>query len=957
MVALPGLLLVAMIALGIVVSRPGLDSPRPKCPPLTDEPDDEKVRARLWQDPLTAIEQARTGNVPMPCGILTGMFCGHRGSVSRAERASAWNEEFTEKDTLVLSVLLDGRPYDDAAEHRLRTRYAVLAALSTSGYVPVDYEFLRVAQFNELSVPYERYRFDRSRPNERLAEGHATKVIVFWVDYSPLGDRPITELIQAGRGYVRPSRLRIIGPPHSDGLRDIYRDLSENHAEDCPHRNSRTIISPWATVPTGRLLEGTEVTSKAGKRAVDRTVPDDEKTCEALRDELASRRVLSTKADKGKKHVVLISEWDTQYGRVLADTFRKTLADHGTTGLDTFVYMRGLDGRLPGEDAPIEKKSESLSWNVSKQPEAPETNSAGALDKAQTDYLIRLGQQLYDLEREYKRDGGRIDAIGIVGSDVYDKLLILRALRSSFPGVVFFTTDLDARLMDKREQEWARNLVVASPFGLRLNQDLQGDIAPFRDAYQTSVYFATLKALDHRGTDLTGDLSVRMFEIARIGAFDFGAAGADAPWPHPFGDGRRAATFYTQAWFTVAGVLVLACLIIPACGRHLLFVVRIRRLLRKRTWRRVASFLKPGWWVAIPVFLLIEGVVLAIAIYKSHHRPLEEPWSAWGGVSVWPTIILRYLGVILCALYFWIMVRRVKRNVAALQKGFFDAVPETTITWKKIVASALFLPIPANDVEEIWSEYLKRRRYWVRGVRVALGVVIFVVGFMLLFFGLGKPYPPTRGGISYWSHVISIFEAVIAQNILLFIVLDVTVLSSWLVRHLLRSSGPARWTNNKYRKATAERGLLPEDLHEWRSVQLIGQHTAAIDPLIHFPAVVLVVMMLSRHRVFDAWDWPIPLQAVLLSSFLLLLYAAETLRCAAKKEKGNIVRRMRDHLARNYWRGQSFRERFQRVIDEVDNERRGAFSPLRENPILKALLIPAGSLGAVALLEYFRALH
>ncbi len=41
-------------------------------------------------------------------------------------------------------------------------------------------------------------------------------------------------------------------------------------------------------------------------------------------------------------------------------------------------------------------------------------------------------------------------AIGILGSDVYDKLLILRALRPRFPDVVFFTNNLDAQSRSRR---------------------------------------------------------------------------------------------------------------------------------------------------------------------------------------------------------------------------------------------------------------------------------------------------------------------------------------------------------------------------------------------------------------------------------------------------------------------------------------------------------------------------
>ena len=58
--------------------------------------------------------------------------------------------------------------------------------------------------------------------------------------------------------------------------------------------------------------------------------------------------------------------------------------------------------------------------------------------RAQYDYLRRLRRPIEEL--------GNVSAIGVVGSDVYDKLLVLRALKPYFPDCVFFTTDLDDSL-------------------------------------------------------------------------------------------------------------------------------------------------------------------------------------------------------------------------------------------------------------------------------------------------------------------------------------------------------------------------------------------------------------------------------------------------------------------------------------------------------------------------------
>ncbi len=74
--------------------------------------------------------------------------------------------------------------------------------------------------------------------------------------------------------------------------------------------------------------------------------------------------------------------------------------------------------------------------------------------------------------------GAEIRAIGVVGTDFYDKLLVLRALRKSFPRAWFFTTDLDAGFCHPEEYDHARNLLVASHFGLSLQRKLQGSDLP-----------------------------------------------------------------------------------------------------------------------------------------------------------------------------------------------------------------------------------------------------------------------------------------------------------------------------------------------------------------------------------------------------------------------------------------------------------------------------------------------
>ena len=60
---------------------------------------------------------------------------------------------------------------------------------------------------------------------------------------------------------------------------------------------------------------------------------------------------------------------------------------------------------------------------------------------------FRMAQRIRDEELEKIDERGTVSAVGIFGTDVFDKLLVMEALRPSFPGAVFFTTDLDSRLL------------------------------------------------------------------------------------------------------------------------------------------------------------------------------------------------------------------------------------------------------------------------------------------------------------------------------------------------------------------------------------------------------------------------------------------------------------------------------------------------------------------------------
>ena len=76
---------------------------------------------------------------------------------------------------------------------------------------------------------------------------------------------------------------------------------------------------------------------------------------------------------------------------------------------------------------------------------------------AETGYLQQIADHLQKIDEKLRQsDDGGITAIGILGSDVFDKLLVLRALRPNFPEALFFTTDFNAQTHDAR-RGWSKN--------------------------------------------------------------------------------------------------------------------------------------------------------------------------------------------------------------------------------------------------------------------------------------------------------------------------------------------------------------------------------------------------------------------------------------------------------------------------------------------------------------------
>ena len=535
------------------------------------------IEARLWQDPFDAVERYRKK--------LTDSKNPDAEQVCSPD-ISPLSGDKPAPDIMV--ALVEGGPYADEVERRRRIRYALLAGFKNSHRVPDQEQYihcLRLAANLSLDAPqktafvdapYEVFVSNPFDPPTALegAPPPPDRTIVFWFKQDALGSTPLQSLETlretlknkmalacAPKPCSEPSDtavLKVIGPSTSTVLRDMFQDQDIGQATP-----KVEIYSPLATADNETLDRGYQKLSPplASRQPMKllRTVSDDGTMTQLMLEELKLRRVdpatgVRCSEDKLQRigspctrdlrrsghRIALISEWDSFYSRALIESFKTQVAKDARLGSDEnnhrdvvdqwilrFSYLRGLDGRLPEESASNDK-SASTDPGKNKDPTPLDLSPLEKSDgNSQLDYLRRLADHIASEDAAYRRNGeSGIGAIGVLGVDAYDKLLVLQALKSRMPYKLYFSTDLDARMLQRGQAQTTRNLILAAPYGLTLTRALQQDVPPFRDSLQSAVFISVLAALAPQSFDAKrAKFDYSKSELLSPGIYEVGISG------------------------------------------------------------------------------------------------------------------------------------------------------------------------------------------------------------------------------------------------------------------------------------------------------------------------------------------------------------------------------------------------------------------------------------------------
>jgi hypothetical protein len=741
------------------------------------------------------------------------------------------------------------------------------------------------------------------------------------------------------------------------------------------------------------------------------------------------RQYLGLAAD-GNHHIALISEWDTLYGRALPDTMARCWgqatckqSDKGDPEwLHRYKYLRGLDGQMPnvagldsgsgGKDSDNKPNKDGKEGKDNKDSSKTRPDPS-ARDRAegqgQYDYLRRLGDSIQRLDAELRsRDKGGIEAVGVLGSDVYDKLLVLQALRPLFPDAWFFTTDLDALLLHPAGQSPTRNLLIASGFGLQLRPDIQGEIPPFRSSYQTAEFLAARVAVhSNQPPPPCWPNAPLLFEIGSSQEFQFAGAAlpeSDAckatlldcekntPGTQPSGSCTAARSEFFRADHPECKNELTNCRLVQPVATAML------PQLSTRTTRGLAGvgLLVGLSLVCIPGFRLVRrrdqgstpscppfalstaglvvlGVVTIVGVVFVMAAPVGgwltqggQPIMLLEGISLWPTIFLRVATLLLCL---WLLLYSLdaladnmkqiedELHLKDMRKVLEDE--ETALfasgrrlTWLARRFGYRLPDVPGDVVLTFWRKYFYLGRLEARIIRVVAGVLAMLVLWCILVLIFRNPHAPTRGDISAVSYAAVTVPLFVATLALIFFVADATWLGWRLTREIRTPT--IVWPEKTLQEFSTRYGLPKDVVADCIDLLFVARRSKCINTLLYGPFLIVALIVVSHSPVLANYGRSIPDVITMAAAVLIITICGVALRLSAETTRTEARRRLTEKLiiAKGQPSGAQTASQMELLLRRIDELREGAFSPFSQQPLVRAMLLPLGSFGGTALLGY-----
>jgi len=134
----------------------------------------------------------------------------------------------------------------------------------------------------------------------------------------------------------------------------------------------------------------------------------------------------------------------------------------------------------------------------------------------------------------------------------------------------------------------------------------------------------------------------------------------------------------------------------------------------------------------------------------------------------------------------------------------------------------------------------------------------------------------------------------------------------------------------------------------------VSKRTKCITTLFYYPFLIIALIVVSRSPLFANYGRNIPDLIAMGVGVLIITVCAVALRWTAEESRAKARRRLNQEIivARNLNDGGHRASQLEMLLRRVEELREGAFSPFSQQPMVRAMLLPLGSFGGTALLEY-----
>jgi hypothetical protein len=209
---------------------------------------------------------------------------------------------------------------------------------------------------------------------------------------------------------------------------------------------------------------------------------------------------------------------------------------------------------------------------------------------------------------------------------------------------------------------------------------------------------------------------------------------------------------------------------------------------------------------------------------------------------------------------------------------------------------------------------------------------------------------PARGVRAHTLYLLTVTIDVLTTLFLTFLVADATAHSCTFISRLTKIS--TKWPPETIAKFKQQFGLEGDGLADWLDMKYIAIRTGFITQLIYLPFLALTVLFLSRNHLFDDFSMPWTLAALQALSIAVVIGPVLAYRSAAE----NARKAAREHLTAKIIAAQGVRKtaaQLERMLNEIESLREGAFAPLTSQPIVKAVLLPLVTYGGAWLAHIY----